>query len=236
MNIYVAELIGTAIMIFIGSSVVANVVLEKSKGQNSGWIVITAAWGFGVMAGVYAVGRISGGHLNSAFTISLAIIGQFPWKDVPGYIIAQIMGAMIGAGATYLTYKKHFDATENKEGILAIFATGPAIRDYKWNIMSEIMGTFLLVFGLLIIGVEENNLGSLGPLIVGLFIWALGLAIGGPTGYAINPARDLGPRIMHSLLPIKNKGGSDWAYAIVPIVGPIIGGVIGALLFKCVYL
>lgn len=251
MNVYLAEFIGTLILILLGNGVVANVVLNKSKGNGSGWMVITAAWGFAVMAGAYSVGWISGGHLNPALTIGFAVAGLFDWALVPGYVVAQVLGAMSGSLLVYLSYKNHYDETTDKGGILATFATGPAIRNLKWNFITEVIGTTLLVFGLLAIGNSNNqgmsilsatgetamtgNIGILGPLLAGFFIWSLGLSLGGPTGYAINPARDLGPRILHSLLPIKNKGDSDWGYAIVPILGPITGGIIGALLYTALF-
>lgn len=251
MNIYLAEFIGTAILILLGDGVVANVVLNKSKGNNSGWIVITAGWGFAVMAGAYSVGWISGGHLNPALTLGFAAAGLFPWEKVTGYIVAQLLGAMFGALLVYLTYKKQYDESEDKGGILATFATGPAIRDLKWNFVTEAIATFMLVFGLLAIGNVNNstlaldyatgetvrgNIGILRPLLAGFFIWSLGLSLGGPTGYAINPARDLGPRIMHAILPIANKGDSDWGYALVPILGPIVGGVIGGITYVLLFI
>lgn len=251
MNVYLAEFIGTLILILLGNGVVANVVLGKSKGNGSGWIVITAAWGFAVMAGAYSVGWISGAHLNPALSIGFAAAGIFDWKLVPGYVIAQILGAMAGSLLVYLSYKNHYDESTDKGGILATFATGPAIRNLKWNFVTEVIGTTLLVFGLLAIGNANNqsmtilsatgettmsgSVGILGPLLAGIFIWGIGLSLGGPTGYAINPARDLGPRIMHALLPIKHKGDSDWGYALVPILGPITGGIIGALLYVALF-
>ncbi|MGL4534721.1 MAG: MIP/aquaporin family protein [Fusobacteriaceae bacterium] len=252
MNIYLAEFIGTLILILLGNGVVANVVLSKSKGNGSGWIVITAGWGFAVMVGAYSVGWISGAHLNPALTIGFAVAGLFDWALVPGYVTAQILGAMIGSLLVYLSYKNHYDETTDKVAILATFSTIPAIRNLKWNFVTEVIGTTLLVFGLLAIGNSNNQgmtilsttgensmtgmIGILGPLLAGFFIWSLGLSLGGPTGYAINPARDLGPRILHSILPIKNKGDSDWGYALVPILGPITGGIIGALLYVALYI
>lgn len=241
MNVYLAEFIGTAILILLGNGVVANVCLNKSKGQNSGWIVITAGWGFAVMVGAYCVGWISGAHLNPALTIGLAVAGLFPTKLVFGYVISQIAGAMFGQLLVYLMYKPHYDETEDSGTILATFSTGPAIRNLPYNFISEFIGTLLLVFGLLAIGNSHNqmfslngtngSIGILGPLLAGFFIWSIGLSLGGPTGYAINPARDLGPRIMHTILPIKNKGTSDWGYSLIPIIAPICGGVVGALLY-----
>lgn len=250
MNVFVAEFIGTAILVLLGNGVVANVVLNKTKGNNSGWIVITTAWGLAVMTGAYAVGWVSGAHLNPALTIGFAVAGLFPKNLVLGYVIAQVLGAMLGQLFVFLTYKRHYDETTDTGSILASFSTGPAIRDLKWNFVTEAIGTFMLVFGLLAIGHINNQAftaalpngeiikgftGIVGPLLAGFYIWSLGLSLGGPTGYAINPARDLGPRIMHSILPITNKGDSDWAYAWVPIAGPIIGGIIGALAFAAAF-
>ena len=245
MNVFVAEFIGTAILVLLGNGVVANVVLNKSKGNNSGWIVITTAWGLAVMTG-----WISGAHLNPALTIGFAVAGLFPANLVLGYVVAQILGAMFGQIFVYLTYKRHYDETTDTGAILGSFSTGPAIRDLKWNFVTEAIGTFMLVFGLLAIGHVNNQAftatlpngdmvrgftGILGPLLAGFYVWSLGLSLGGPTGYAINPARDLGPRIMHAILPIANKGDSDWSYAWVPIAGPIVGGIIGAITFAALF-
>ncbi|MHA5067131.1 MIP/aquaporin family protein [Cetobacterium somerae] len=250
MNVFVAEFIGTAILVLLGNGVVANVVLNKSKGNNSGWIVITTAWGLAVMTGAYCVGWISGAHLNPALTIGFAVAGLFPANLVLGYVVAQILGAMFGQIFVYLTYKRHYDETIDNGAILASFSTGPAIRDLKWNFVTEAIGTFMLVFGLLAIGHVNNQAftatlpngdvvrgftGILGPLLAGFYVWSLGLSLGGPTGYAINPARDLGPRIMHAILPIINKGDSDWSYAWVPVAGPIVGGIIGAITFAALF-
>lgn len=250
MNIYLAEFIGTAILILLGNGVVANVGLKKSNGNNGGWIVITTAWGFAVMVGAYSVGWISGGHLNPAVTIGFSMAGLFPASKVAGYVIAQVLGAMFGQLLVYLTYKLHYDATEDAGAILSSFSTGPAIKNYKWNFVTEFIGTFMLTFGLLAIGHVKNQAftvslptgqsitgftGIVGPLLAGFYIWSLGLSLGGPTGYAINPARDFGPRIMHSILPIPNKGDSNWAYAWVPILGPIAGGVVGALTYVALF-
>lgn len=250
MNVFVAEFIGTAILVLLGNGVVANVVLDKSKGNNSGWIVITTAWGLAVMTGAYCVGWISGAHLNLALTIGFAVAGLFPANLVLGYVVAQILGAMFGQIFVYLTYKRHYDETTDNGAILASFSTGPAIRDLKWNFVTEAIGTFMLVFGLLAIGHVNNQAftatlpngdvvrgftGILGPLLAGFYVWSLGLSLGGPTGYAINPARDLGPRIMHAILPIINKGDSDWSYAWVPVAGPIVGGIIGAITFAALF-
>jgi len=230
MTAFMGELIGTMLLIILGDGVVANVVLNKSKGQNSGWIVITAGWGFAVAMAVYAVGQVSGAHLNPAVTIGLALIGKFSWSQVAPYIVAQMIGAFLGAVIVYITYLPHWAATEDKGAKLAVFSTGPAIPNTPANLLTEIIGTFVLLLGILAIGTNQFTQG-LNPFIVGVFIWAIGLSLGGPTGYAINPARDLGPRIAHALLPIPGKGDSDWGYSWIPVVGPIIGGALGALFF-----
>lgn len=235
-NVYLAEVIGTMILIILGDGVVANVVLSKNKGEASGWIVITTGWGLAVAMAVYAVGWISGAHINPAVTVGLAAAGKFPWAQVPGYIIAQLIGAFIGAVIVWLAYKTHFEATENKDLKLAVFCTGPAIRNTFWNLITEIVGTFVLVGGVVWIFNSNNGIaGGLGPIAVGFLVWSIGLSLGGPTGYAINPARDLGPRIAHLLLPIPDKRDSDWGYSWIPVVGPIIGGILGAVLFGTVF-
>lgn len=231
MSSFFAEVIGTMILIIFGGGVVGGVVLNKSKAQNSGWIVIALGWGFAVAFAVYIVGKYSGAHINPAVTIGLASIGKFPWADVPMYIVAQMIGAFVGGVIVYLHYLPHWAETEDKDAKLAVFSTGPAISNPIANLISEIIGTAVLVFGLLGIGANEFSKG-LNPLIVGFFIVAIGLSLGGTTGYAINPARDLGPRIAHFFLPIAGKGDSNWAYAWIPVVGPIIGGVSGAMFYK----
>ena len=231
MTAFLGELIGTMILIVFGAGVVGGVLLKKSKAEGSGWIVITVGWGLGVAMGAYAVGAFSGAHLNPALTIALATIGDFPWADVPGYILAQLLGAMIGATIVYFQYLPHWKETEDASAKLGVFATAPAIRHPLSNLTSEVIGTFILVLGILMIGANEFTEG-LNPLIVGALVIAIGLSLGGTTGYAINPARDLGPRIAHFLLPISGKGSSDWSYAWVPIVGPIVGGVFGALFYQ----
>jgi glycerol uptake facilitator protein len=248
MNVYLAECIGTALLILLGNGVVATVVLNKSKGQGGGWIVITLGWGLAVAFGVYAVGRISGAHINPAVTVALASIGAFPWNQVAGYILAQTVGAMIGATLVYFTYLAHWEETDDKGGKLACFCTAPAIRKIGPAFITEFIGTVVLVFGVLAIGkiafgattteaAWTTAVGTyFGPLLVGILVLSIGLSLGGPTGYAINPARDLGPRIMHALLPIKGKGPSDWSYAWVPIVAPILGGIAGAQLFNFLHL
>lgn len=234
MTPFLAEIIGTMLLIIFGGGVVAGVVLKKSKAENSGWIVITVGWGLAVALAVYATGNFSGAHLNPAVTIGLASIGQFPWADVPGYIVAQFIGAIIGAAVVWLHYLPHWEATDDQAAKLAVFSTGPAIRHTFGNLISEIIGTFILVLGILAIGANQLADG-LNPLLVGLLIVAIGVSLGGTTGYAINPARDLGPRIAHAILPIAGKGSSDWGYAWIPVVGPIIGGVLGALFYAKVF-
>lgn len=229
---FLGEFIGTALLLIMGCSVVANVVLDKSKGQNSGWIVITVGWAMAVFLGVYASLNLGGsGHLNPAVTIGLAATGDFDSSLVATYLIAQMAGAFTGAVITWITYKKHFDHTENKDLKLAVFSTAPAIRNPLYNICTEIIGTFVLVFGALTASKSASTLGALDALPVALLVLGIGLSLGGPTGYAINPARDLGPRIAHFILPIPNKRNSDWAYSWIPVVGPIIGGILGAALF-----
>jgi len=229
---FLAEIIGTALIIAFGNGVVANVVLAKTKGHDSGWIVISFGWAIAVFIGVFASAAVSGAHLNPAVTISLAAIGDFPWADVPGYIAAQLTGACIGQVLVWLNYKQHFDATENADQQLACFSTGPAIRNLPFNLLTEITATFIFILAILFITKPEMKLGALDALPVALLVLGIGLSLGGPTGYAINPARDLGPRIMHALLPMKGKGSSDWTYAWVPIVGPIVGGLLAAFLFQ----
>lgn len=244
MNPYLAEVVGTALLILFGNGVVANAVLAKSKGNAAGWIAITAGWAFGVAIAVYAVGRVSGGHLNPAVTIALASIGSFGWNLVPGYILAQMAGAMIGAALVYLAYLAHWEPTSDQGGKLACYCTAPAVRRFGAAFITEFIGTAVLLFGALAFGrvvagaaTEQAAWAAtvnlwFGPALVGLLVFGLGLSLGGPTGYAINPARDLGPRIAHALLPIPGKGGSDWEYAWVPVLAPILGGITGAQLFK----
>jgi glycerol uptake facilitator protein len=229
-GIFPAEVIGTAILILLGDGVVAAVLLAQSKAQNSGWIVITFGWGMAVAMAVYAVGQFSGAHLNPAVTLGFAFNGTTPWDDVPAYLGGEFVGAFIGATLVWAAYSNHWRATEDPGLKLAVFCTAPAIRNTVANIITEIIGTFLLVFGVLAIVANELAPG-LAPLLVGLLVLAIGLSLGGPTGYAINPARDLGPRIMHAILPIPGKGPSDWSYAWIPVVAPIIGGVLGGLAF-----
>jgi glycerol uptake facilitator protein len=247
MNAYLAEAIGTMILILLGDGVVANVLLERSKGQNSGWIVIATGWGVAVAIAVYAVGRISGAHLNPAVTIALATIGSFSWADVPGYVAAQLVGAFLGAVLVWLMYLPHWALTADRGAKLGIFCTGPAISKPAPNFISEVIGTAVLLFGVLAIGANaqgwvkpgEVDLSlvfsrGLQPLLVGVLVLGIGLSLGGPTGYAINPARDLGPRIAHALLPIPGKGDSNWSYSWIPVVAPIVGGIAGAALYSWV--
>jgi len=238
MSPFIAELIGTALLILLGDGVVANVLLKDTKGNNSGWIVITTAWALAVFVGVTVAGPYSGAHLNPAVTLGLAIAGKFAWSNVASYIIAQMLGACIGAFLVWLMYIDHFSRTNNPSFVLAVFCTAPEVRNARSNIASEIIGAFVLIFTVFYItGAEIKStntiigLGSVGAIPVAFLVWAIGLSLGGTTGYAINPARDLGPRIMHAILPIKSKGSSDWAYAWIPVAGPIIGATIAALLF-----
>lgn len=234
MSVYLGEIIGTALLILLGEGVVANVVLGKTKGNNSGLIVIATAWALAVALPATIFGGISGAHFNPALPIALAAIGKFAWAQVPGYIISQFIGAMIGAFLVYVMYKQHFDATDDKDSKLAVFATGPAIKGTFYNFISEFIGTFVLVFFILGFGTVEMTAG-LGPLVVGLLILVIGLALGGTTGYAINPARDLGPRIIYAILPIKDKRDPDWGYAWIPVIAPILGAVVAALTFNGIF-
>ena len=256
MNEFTAELVGTFLLILLGGGVCANVSLKKTAGHDSGWIVITAGWGLAVAMAVYAVVNFSGAHINPAVTLGLASIGELPWNDVPKYVAAQMLGAILGATTVWLAYLPHWEATENPAAKLGVFSTAPAIRKPFANLLCEIIGTFALVLGVLAILSPDaltpdvqKNLGDekaaeatrqvwafgLKPLLVGLLVFAIGLSLGGPTGYAINPARDLGPRIAHALLPIAGKGGSDWSYAWIPVAGPCIGGILGALVYKALW-
>ncbi|MDQ3783968.1 MAG: aquaporin family protein [Actinomycetota bacterium] len=236
MSIFTAELIGTAILILLGDGVVAAVLLNESKAQNGGWIVITFGWGLAVAVAVYAVAQFSGAHINPAVTVGLASIGLVEWGDVPLYIAGQFAGAFIGACLVYLAYLPHWAITEDPGLKLAVFSTGPAVRKTGPNVITEVIGTFMLVLGVLAVTSDPGLADSgLGPLLVGLLVVGIGLSLGGPTGYAINPARDLGPRIAHAVLPVAGKGESDWGYAWVPVVAPIIGGVLGAVFWFNVF-
>jgi glycerol uptake facilitator protein len=245
MNAYLAEFIGTALLVLLGNGVVANVVLRRTKGHGAGWIVITFGWGMAVFVAVWCVGEISGGHLNPAVTVGLAAAGKFSWDLAVGYIAAQMLGAIVGAALVFVFYREHYAASENPADKLATFCTAPAIRHYPNNLFSELVGTMVLVLAVLLAvdpsitmenGVETTQpgqpggmklgLGALGALPVGLLVFSIGLSLGGTTGYAINPARDLGPRIAHALLPVPGKGGSDWEYAWIPVAGPLLGALV----------
>lgn len=234
MSEFLGEFIGTMLLLIFGGGVVAGVILKGTKAENSGWMVITSGWGLGVAIAVYAVGSISGAHINPAVTISLASVGEFPWEKVPVYVLGQLSGAFFGGVIVWLHYLPHWKETKDPGTQLAVFATGPAIRKTWANLLSEIVGTFILMFGLLTIGANKFSDG-LNPLVIGGFIVAIGLSLGATTGYAINPARDLGPRIAHFILPIIGKGKSDWGYSWIPVVGPILGGMLGALLYKALF-
>jgi glycerol uptake facilitator protein len=230
---FLGEFIGTALLIILGDGVVANVVLNKTKGNKGGWIVITFGWAIGVFIAVFVSSHLSKAHLNPAVTVAMALVNNngFGWKDVPAYLGGQMTGAMTGAFIVWLNYRLHFNATEDADAKLAAFCTGPAIRNSFTNLLTEITGTFVLVFGVLYIATPSSSLGALDALPVALVVLGIGLSLGGTTGYAINPARDLGPRIMHSILPISNKRDSDWSYAWIPVMGPLIGGLLAALVF-----
>jgi len=239
MNIFVAEFLGTALLISMGSGVVANVVLKDTKGNGGGWMVITTAWALGVFIGVIVAGPYSGAHLNPAVSLGLAIVGDFSWALLPYYVLAQLLGAGFGSFIAWIVYKDHFDATPDPALKFAPFGTVPAIRNITSNFMSELIGTFVLIIVILYITdpiladdkATPIGLGAIGALPVAFLVWVIGLSLGGTTGYAINPARDLGPRLVHAILPIKGKGGSDWAYSWVPILGPLVGSAVAALLF-----
>lgn len=232
MSIFFAELVGTFIMILLGNGVVANALLRQSKGENGGWIVITAGWAFAVAIAVYTVGWISGGHLNPAVTLGLWVAGKTPLYLIPFYVSGQLIGAMLGAYLVWISYYPHWEPTSNPNLKLLCFCTKPAIRNTKSNFIVEVIATAILLIGILGIFNIHNGIGSgVGPYAVGILIFSIGLSLGGPTGFAINPARDLGPRIMHAWLPIQGKGSSDWEYAWIPIVAPLVGAVLGALLY-----
>ena len=241
MHPYLAEFIGTSILLLLGAGVVANVSLKKTNAENQdSWILITSAWGFAVFVAVFISTQYSGAHLNPAVTIGLAVAKKFSWSLVPQYLIAQLTGAMFGSWLAYITYIDHYRETKDEDTVRSTFCTGPAIKNYKNNLFSEIIGTFVLVFGVLFIvgpninidgyNIENFGLGSIDALPVGILVWVIGLALGGTTGYAINPARDLGPRIIHQLIPRKNKK-TEWGYSWIPVVGPSIGGVLAGLIY-----
>src|SRR5215208_3738346 len=236
LSIFGAEVIGTALLILLGNGVVACVLLNLSKGQNSGWIVITFGWGMAVMVAVFAIGQFSGAHLNPAVTIGFAVAGTIEWGDVPEYLAGEFVGAFIGATLVWLAYLDHWRETEDPGLKLACYSTAPAIRNPVSNFITEVIGTFVLVFGVLAFFANEATAATgLGGLIVGLLVLSIGLSLGGPTGYATNPARDLGPRIMHAILPIPGKGPSDWGYAWVPVIAPLVGGALGALAYNAFF-
>lgn len=230
MSPFISEFAGTSILLLLGNGVVANVVLNKTKGNGSGWIVITFGWAMAVFVAVYSAAA-SGAHLNPAITIGLAVKSN-DWNNVPLYIAAQMLGAMFGSFLVWLSYRQHFDATDNSDLKLAVFCTAPAIRSTVNNFISELIGTFMLMMGVLFLVSPENKLGSLDALPVALLVLAIGLSLGGSTGYAINPARDLGPRILHFILPIKNKRDSDWGYGWIPVLAPVAGAVLAVLVFQ----
>jgi glycerol uptake facilitator protein len=232
MSPFLAEYIGSMLLLLLGNSVVANVLLAKTKGNNSGLIVIAFGWAVAVFVGVYSSATVSGAHLNPAITIGLASIGKFEWNNVPSYILAQFLGAMTGSGLMWLAYKQHFDVTEDADAKLAVFCNSPAIPNVFFNLVTEAIGTFALMLGVLFIASPQNSLGALDALPVALLVLGIGVSLGGPTGYAINPARDLGPRIMHFLLPIKNKRNSNWSYSWIPVAGPVLGAIIASILWK----
>jgi glycerol uptake facilitator protein len=237
---FLGELLGTMFLIILGDGVVAAVLLNRSKAQNAGWVAITAGWAFAVMVGVFVSGAFGSGfaHINPAVTIGFAVAGTFPWADVPLFIIAQMIGAFLGAVIVWLAYLPHWAETADPGLKLAVYSTGPAIRNVATNLVTEIIGTFVLIFGVASIFSSADTAmaaqgipaAGLGPLLVGILVWGIGLSLGGPTGYAINPARDLGPRIAHAVLPIAGKGDSDWGYSWIPVVGPIIGAIVAGVL------
>lgn len=232
MTIFSSELVGTSLLMLLGNGVVANVVLTKTKGHQSGWIVIAFGWAIAVFVGVFASSKVSGAHLNPAVTIALAMLGKTPWTDVPAYLGGQFLGAMIGSILVWLAYRSHFLQTEDTGAKRAVFCTEPAIRNLGQNLITEIIATFVLILGVLYIIKPSASLGALDALPVALLVLGVGLSLGGPTGYAINPARDLGPRIMHAILPIGRKTGSDWSYGMVAVIGPLIGAALAALFFQ----
>lgn len=231
---FLAELIGTMLLIILGDGVVANVVLKKTKGNNSGWIVITTGWALAVAIPVAIFASVSGALFNPALTLALAVVGQFSWLQVIPYIIAQLIGAFLGAVVVYITYYNHFEETEDETSKLGVFCTIPEIKDKKINFLTEFIGTFVLAFSILGIGAQDLDYG-VKIIIIAFLIWAIGLSLGGPTGYAINPARDFGPRLAHFLLPIPRKGDSKWSYAWIPVVAPIFGAICGALVYVNIF-
>ncbi|OWY38078.1 aquaporin [Xenophilus sp. AP218F] len=231
MNPLMGEFIGTALLVLLGNGVVANVLLKNTKGHNSGLIVIAFGWAMAVFIGVFSVAAISGAHLNPAVSVALAVAGKFPWDKVPGYVLAQMLGGMAGAGLVWLIYRKHYESTDCADLKLATFCTGPAIRSLPGNLVSEIVATFVLVFAILSMVAPKMSLGAIDALPVALLVLGIGVSLGGTTGYAMSPARDLAPRIMHAILPIPGKRDSDWGYAWVPVAGSLIGGALAALAY-----
>lgn len=235
-GIFVGESFGTMLLVLLGNGVVANVLLEKSKGQNSGWIVITAGWGVAVAVAVYVAGWVSGAHINPAVTFGFLVIGKVSAGAALVYLAGQMAGAFVGAALVWLVYLPHWRETADPAAKLAAFATAPAIRRPLANLLAEVIGTAVLLIGVLGIAHENNGLaGGLAPALVGMLVFGIGLSLGGPTGYAINPARDLAPRLAHALLPIAGKGGSDWSYAPIPVLGPLLGGALGAGLYQAIF-
>lgn len=243
-TVYLYEFIGTAVLVLMGDGVVANTVLKNTKSHGAGWVVITFGWGIGVFLGVIIAAPVSGAHINPAVTLGFAFTGMFSWSMVPGYIIAQLLGGFFGASVVYLFFRQHFNITEDKGTILAVFCTGPQIRNYPSNVFSEVIGTFVLIFTIFhfvdpvfftpALGEVPVGLGSIGALPVALLVVGIGMSLGGTTGYAINPARDLGPRFAHFLYPMKHKGGSDWSYSWVPVLAPVLGAFIAAMAFLAI--
>lgn len=238
MSVFTAEFVGTMFLILLGTGVVANVILHGTKGNNGGWMVITTGWALAVFVGVVVAGPYSGAHLNPAVSLGLAIAGKFEWALMGTYIAAQMLGAVTGAFITWLVYRDHFNQTTDANTQLAVFSTGPAIKNTIFNVLSEIVGTFVLIFVVFYFTDAEIKepqtpigLGSLGALPVAFLVWAIGLSLGGTTGYAINPARDLGPRIVHAMVPMKHKGSSNWQYSWIPIFGPLVGAALAAALY-----
>lgn len=234
MSVYLGELVGTMLLIILGGGVVGGVVLKGSKAENAGWLVICVAWGLSVAFAVYAVGNVSGAHINPAVTLALASVGEFSWRLVPGYILAQTIGAAAGSAIVWVHYLPHWKKTNDQAAKLAVFCTAPAIRSNTSNFVSEMIGTMVLTLGLLFIGANKFTEG-LNPLVVGGLIMVIGFGLGGTTGFAINPARDFGPRLAHFLLPISGKGHSDWSYSWIPVAGPIVGGILGAQLYVALF-
>ena len=236
MEAIMGEFIGTLLLLIMGEGVVANVLLQKTAGNNSGWIVITIGWGIAVFVGVYSSTALGGnGHLNPAVTITQALLENITWKEAAYFIAAQFGGAILGSAIIWMTYKKHFDATDNADTKLSVFCTAPAISSPIHNLISEAVGTFMLVFGALLIAPSDVKLGALDALPVALLVLGIGLSLGGPTGYAINPARDMGPRIAHSILPIEGKRNSNWGYAWIPVAGPIVGGLVAGFMYQALH-